>query len=92
MSQYNRWDDSQAVPRGPRQDRHPPGYHPGHQQGGGRAARGHHQVERQEDQEVEQAELAESEEFVFKGSTHPNMVLSGLNILRSTLSLTLLWD
>ena len=36
-----------------------------------------------EDAEVEAGpEVSDAEEFVFKGATHPDMVLSGLDILR----------
>ena len=89
MSHYSpRWDDQQAVPRGPRQDRHHPGYH---QQGAAATARGPGRVQQHEDrgagEEVE-VEQADSEEFVFRGSTHPSMVLSGLEVLRKENSFT----
>ena len=89
MSQYhNRWDEQQAVPRVPRQDRHHH-HQAGQQAGGARTVRAHQPPDRQtEEPEIEQAELADNEEFVFRGSTHPNMVLSGLNILRRENSFT----
>ena len=86
MSAYNhhhsRWgDEQQAVPRAPRHDRHPG--HAGNLPANIRVLR-HPAPERgaEEAEAGEQAEVPDTEEYVFKGSTHPDMVLSGLNILR----------
>ena len=90
MSHYSaRWsqapgDEQQAVPRGPRHERHPPG-------GGARPVRVQQAAERApgEEAETDPAELVEAEEmFVFRGSSHPSLVLSGLNILRRENSFT----
>ena len=98
MSHYsNRWaqaapgDDQQAVPRGPRQERHPPGYPAGQQAAAARSVRLQQAAPGApgEEAEADPAELADSEElFVFRGSSHPSMVLAGLNILRRENSFT----
>ena len=85
MSGYNhRWaEEGQAVPRAPRHDRHPGPGHPGGAAASLRVLRPQVPGEaREEEREEAGAEVPDSEEFVFKGSTHPDMVLSGLDTLR----------
>jgi len=79
------WGDDQAVPRVPRQDRPPgPGHpnQPANHASGGVRPRLPAPDRPQDEADVDQGENQDSEVFHFKGSTHPDMVLSGLNILR----------
>ena len=74
------WGD-QAVPRAPRQERSG-APHPNHP-GQGAPARVVVRERREEGEVVEEVrEDQEGEEFLFKGNTHPDLVLDGLNALR----------
>ena len=79
------WGDDQAVPRVPRQDRPPgPGHpnHPANQVPANLRPRLPAPERPQEEADADQGDNQDGDDFVFKGSTHPDMVLSGLNVLR----------